>query len=57
MVRKYKSTLDFYVETLKREKPWAGKCATLEPRISNPPMVKVITVGKNTKKYTQRKRY
>ena len=27
-----KTTLDFYVETLNREKPRAGKCVTLEPQ-------------------------
>ena len=34
-------TLDFFVETLNREKPRAGKCATLEPR--NPLYKKTVT--------------
>ena len=33
--------LDFYVETLNREKPQAGKCATLKPR--NPLYEKTVT--------------
>ena len=43
-------TLDFYVETLNREKPRAGKCATLEPR--NPLYERTVTPSSDSRTLT-----
>ena len=43
-------TLDFYVETLNREKPRADECATLGPR--NPLYEKAVTPSSDSRTLT-----